>query len=87
MTDDPEMTLNEMIRAMWPILSPEERETVVTAERKLNVIDTFGHSPAGNSATNYHGEAYAALRQLAEKLISQHGGDSVVRQFHDAYAR
>ena len=87
MLDDPEMTLNEMIRALWPKLSPEDREVAMTAERKLNVIDTFAQSPAGHSATNFHGEAYAALRELAQKLIGQHDDDEVVLKFHDIYNR
>ena len=86
MTKD-EMTLSDMLKALWPKLSPEDRESAVLAEEKLKRVDTFSDSPAGHSETNFHGEAYAELSRIAHKLRAQEPGDPVVQAFSERYAR
>lgn len=80
-----EMTLGDLAEALWPALSGEQREAIITAQRKLGMLDTWSESPGGRTETTFHAEAYEALEVLSNELHRKRPDDPYVAELFKRY--
>jgi hypothetical protein len=72
MSQEPEKNLQDLLKALDPMMNEDQRGRAHVIWQKLMSIDTYSWGPAGKRGTNYHGEAYADLAKLAAELSDQH---------------
>jgi hypothetical protein len=85
MEDLSEITFRHLVEKALPELAEDERQILVTTARKLFMMDTWEDTPYDRSQTNFHGEAYAKLRELAPALAAKYPGNVYLAELARRY--